>query len=247
MAKSYTLHDGDSKCDYDNNRLVMIGNEASAQQLIPNIHGIVRHIYHYVRMKTWVTATFAKDLYEATAQQPGEPKYTEAERELFKSSSIDYLQHRKELEARFHHKPGADLLGSKENAILRDRIIEVMLRRIGGSHEFLQKILPDYAPGCKRWTPAPRYLESLFDEKVEFILDTISEVDESEIWTQDCVQHPANGIVLATGFDHGLTTKFPVVGIDETDLRERWSEEEDIGLFGSHGFRCTEQLYSSPG
>jgi hypothetical protein len=42
-----------------------------------------------------------------------------------------------------YNKPGADILGSKENAPLKERITELMLRRVGGDKEFLAKILPD--------------------------------------------------------------------------------------------------------
>jgi cation diffusion facilitator CzcD-associated flavoprotein CzcO len=105
-----------------------------------------------------------------------------------------------------------------------------MLRRVGGDAEFLQKILPDYAPGCKRLTPAPGYLESLVDNKLAFITDPIIRVDESGIWTKSGTHQPVDAIILATGFDHGFTTKFPVIGLGGVDLKEKWSAEGEIGF-----------------
>ncbi|KAF2832390.1 FAD/NAD(P)-binding domain-containing protein [Ophiobolus disseminans] len=215
---------------YKGKSLAVVGNGASAQQMIPNIIHDVAHIDHYVRTKTWVTATFSKNLYEAIAQQPGGPQYTEIDRTAFSNDPAAYLRHRRELESKFHHKPGADVLGSQENQFLRDRITEVMLKRVGGDEEFLQKILPDYAPGCKRLTPAPGYLEALIDNKLAFITDPITRVDETGIWTKSGTHQPVDALILATGFDHGFTTKFPVIGLGGVDLKGKWSADGEIGF-----------------
>lgn len=229
--KGDVLHTARWKTGFDlkDKKVAVIGNGASAQQLIPNIVAGVAHIDHYVRTKTWVTATFTRDLYEATAQQPGGPKYSEDERAQFKNDPTAYLQHRRELQSKFHNTPWAEVLGSKENAALRERIIEVMLQRVGGDKEFLQKILPDYAPGCKRLTPAPGYLEALIDPKVSFITEGILRVDETGIWTKDGSHHPVDAIITATGFNQCYTNKFPVIGLYGVDLRDKWSEDGEIG------------------
>ncbi|OAL48048.1 FAD/NAD(P)-binding domain-containing protein [Pyrenochaeta sp. DS3sAY3a] len=229
--KGHVVHTArwDPEFKYHGKKIAVIGNGASAQQLIPNVLADVAHIDHYVRTKTWVTATFTKDLFEATAQLPGGPKYSASQRATFDRDPAAYLAHRRELERGFHFKPGGDVLGSKENAALRARIVDVMLKRVGGDEAFLAKILPDYAPGCKRLTPAPGYLEALVDEKVDFITEGIVRVDETGIWTADGVHRPVDAIVTATGFDHGFTSKIPVIGLDGVDLREKWSEDGEIG------------------
>jgi cation diffusion facilitator CzcD-associated flavoprotein CzcO len=210
-------------------RVAVIGNGASGQQIVPNILSDVQRIDHYVRTKTWVTATFAKDLHEATADAPGGPKFSKEELELFKTDPKAYLEFRRALELKFHYKAGADVLGSKENHALRERIIETMLRRIGGDDAFLAKILPDYAPGCKRLTPAPGYLEALINPKVDFVTEEIVDVDETGIWTRDGKHREVNTIITATGFENGFTTRFPVVGLGGVDLKEKWSLHGEIG------------------
>jgi hypothetical protein len=45
--------------------------------------------------------------------------------------------------------------GSVGNNLLRESIIETMLKRLNGDEEWLKRGIPDYAPGCKRLTLAP--------------------------------------------------------------------------------------------
>ncbi|KAJ4294315.1 hypothetical protein N0V90_008005 [Kalmusia sp. IMI 367209] len=210
-------------------RVAVIGNGASGQQLVPNILSQVERIDHYVRNKTWVTATFAKDLYEATAEAPGGPKFTSEELNLFRADPKTYLGFRRKLELKLHRPPGADVLGSEANQTLRDAIIETMLRRIGGDKEFLAKVLPDYAPGCKRLTPAPGYLEALVGPKVEYVTDAIVRADETGLWAADGVHRAVDVIITATGFEGGFTTRFPVIGLGGIDLKEKWSRDGNIG------------------
>ncbi|PVH90530.1 FAD/NAD(P)-binding domain-containing protein [Periconia macrospinosa] len=186
-------------------RVAGIGNGASGQQLVPNILPQVANIDHYVRTKTWMTATFARDLYEVTADVPGGPKFTKEELNLFQSDPKAYLEFRRKLELRLHHPPGTDVLGSEANQILRRTIIEIMLHRIRGDEQLLARILPDYAPGCKRLTPAPGYLEALVGPKVDYVTDPIVRVDGTGIWTSDKVHREVDVIIAARGNARGGT------------------------------------------
>ncbi|KAJ8130540.1 hypothetical protein O1611_g3090 [Lasiodiplodia mahajangana] len=216
--------------DHTGKRLAVIGNGASGQQLIPNIITDVAHIDHYVRSKTWVTPTFAGDLFSAQAGKPGGPKYSEQERKNFHDDPKAYLEHRRKLEVAFHQSHrGVDVLGSQANEDLRRKIIAVMLERLGGDEEWLAKVIPDYAPGCKRLTPGPGYLESLKDPKLDYITEGISHVTESGIVTKDGKVHEVDAIITATGFKQGFTTLFPVIGKDGVDLRDKWAPEGEIG------------------
>ena len=210
-------------------RIAVIGNGASAQQLIPNVIKEVSGIDHYVRTKTWVTPTFAGDLYEANADSPGGPKYTEEERKKFREDPKAYLEHRRNFELKFQFRFCGDKLGSKENEELKQRITKCMFERLGGDEEWLQRVIPDYAPGCKRLTPAPGYLEALKDPKVAYITEKILRADRTGIITMDGKHHAVDTIITATGFSDGFTTRFPVFGTEGIDLREKWSSHDSIG------------------
>ncbi|RWA10345.1 hypothetical protein EKO27_g4754 [Xylaria grammica] len=216
--------------DHAGKRLAVIGNGASGQQLIPNIINDVAHIDHYVRSKTWVTPTFRSDLFSARAGQPGGPKYSEQERKKFHDDPSAYLEHRRKFELAFHLSDrNADILGSQANEALRKKITEVMLERLGGDEEWLARVIPDYAPGCKRLTPGPGYLESLKDPKLDYITEGISHVKEAGIVTRDGKVHEVDAIITATGFKQGFNTLFPVIGKDSIDLRDKWGPDGEIG------------------
>lgn len=204
-------------------RVAVIGNGASGQQVLPNILPEVAHLSHFVRTKTWVTPTFAGDLHEATAEAPGGPKYSDEERQRFQDDPAYYLEHRRAFEVKFHNRFAADVLGSKENAELRERIIKCMKERLGGDEEWLQRVLPNYAPGCKRLTPAPGYLEGLQSEKVEYVTEPIVQADASGIITADGKHHKVDVIIAATGFDTTYSAAFPLIGNDGVDLGRKWA------------------------
>ncbi|SPO01716.1 related to flavin-binding monooxygenase [Cephalotrichum gorgonifer] len=215
--------------DVRGKRVAVIGNGASGQQILPNILGSVEHLDHYVRTKTWVTPTFAADLHIAQADAPGGPEYDQELRDLFAKDPEAYIKYRRELEAKFHSDSSADEIGSEKNAALRERITKCMLERLSGDEDWLQRVLPDYSPGCKRLTPAPGYLEALKSEKVEYITSPILEVDETGILTADGKHRGVDLIITATGFENGFGSRFPVVGKDGIDLREKWGPNGDPG------------------
>ncbi|KAL2856674.1 hypothetical protein BJY01DRAFT_242719 [Aspergillus pseudoustus] len=215
--------------DLTGKRVAVIGNGASGQQIVPNIFPLVARLDHYVRTKTYVTTSLSGNFLAATADAPGGPIYTDEEKERFRTDPKAYLEHRRGLMMALQRPPGSEVLGSKANAELRERIIETMRGRVGGDEEWLQRLLPDYAPGCKRLTPAPGYLEALQQDKTDFITEGIVEVDETGIRTVDGKHREVDIIITATGFERVYTSRFPVIGRDGVDLREKWSLEGEIG------------------
>lgn len=230
--KGRVIHTARWPKDFDHvgKRVAVIGNGASGQQLIPNIIDDVEHIDHFVRSKTWVSPVYTGDLYSAQASQPGGPKYSEEERKKFHEDPATYLEHRRKLELSFHqsHK-GVDVIGSEANENLRKKITDVMLERLGGDEEWLARVLPDYAPGCKRLTPGPGYLESLKNPKLDYITESISHVSETGVVTKDGKLYEVDTIITATGFNNGFTPLIPIIGKGGVDLREKWAPEGQIG------------------
>lgn len=217
--------------DLTDKTVAVVGAGASAAQLIPNIAPKVRKIVNFVRSKTWVSPTFIQGIHEATGDAPGGPTYSPEQRAEFQEDPAAYVEHRREFEMRFQTRTikGADKLGSKENAALRERIIETMRERLEGDEEWLQRLLPDYAPGCKRLTPAPGYLETLRGPKVDYITESITQLTPTGVQTADGAHREVDVVILATGFEPSFTTLFPVIGKTGIDLREKWSPDGEIG------------------
>lgn len=229
--KGDVIHTAKWPKDFDltGKNVAVIGCGASGQQLVPNIISQVARLDHYVRGKTWVTATFSGDLHEATSEAPGGPVYTDEEKSKFRTDPTKYLEHRRNFDIKFHRPPGAETIGSEANKQLRDRILETMRQRLGGDEEWLQRVLPDYAPGCKRLTPAPGYLEALQLPKLDYVTESIVRVDETGVISADGKHRKVDVIITATGFEMGFTSHFPVIGRDGIDIRDKWGVGGTIG------------------
>lgn len=219
----------DSSFDPTGKSVAVIGNGASGQQLVPNLIGKVAHIDHYIRSKTWVTPRFASDLFIATAEQPGGPLYTEEQKKEWRENPESYLKFRRQFEQSLHGKFQGGIKGSPENEAFRKLCTDTMLERLGGDEEWLKKIIPDYAPGCKRPTPAPGYIEALRNPKLDFVTDTIVEATETGLITADGKHREVDTIIAATGFTGTFVPRFPIIGEDGSDLAELWSEHGPAG------------------
>lgn len=230
--KGKVIHTSNWEKDLDikNKRVAIIGNGASGQQLLPNILGTVSHIDHYIRSKTWVTPTFANALLQATAEKPGGLEYTEEQKKEWRENPAAYLAFRQDLEINFHGRYQGGIKGSPENEAFRKLCLQTMLDRLDGDEEWLKKITPDYAPGCKRPTPAPGYIEALRHEKVDFVTDGIVEITETGIKTADGTVRDVDIIVTATGHADGFIPRFPIIGDNGVDLAQLWARDGPIGF-----------------
>lgn len=214
-------------------RVAVIGNGSSGQQILPQVAPHAALVDHYVRSRVWITPTFQKNLVEATGDNPGAHQYTDAEKAGFAADPAAYLAYRRTIEANLHTKFQRNVLGSPENEALRAACIETMRQRLGGSQEWLDRLVPDFAPGCKRLTPAPGYLETIVkgeeDGKVTYVDTPIVSATATGLVTVDGVERPVDVIIAATGFFNGFVPHFPIVGRNGVDLRQDWSVDGDTG------------------
>ncbi|KAH8597214.1 cyclohexanone monooxygenase [Bisporella sp. PMI_857] len=219
----------DHSYEHRGKRVAVIGNGASGQQILPNIVHDVSHLDHYVRSKVWISPTFRASLHEATAAAPGGPTYSKEQRKQWADDPTSYVKYRKNLESGFHGLLAGTYKNSPQNNLLRETIVKTMLTRLNGDEEWLARVLPDYAPGCKRITPAPGYLESLLLPHVEYVTEPIVSATETGLKTADGTLREVDAIITATGFSDGYAPRFPTIGKDGVDLVDKWSFDGDIG------------------
>lgn len=223
----------DPKIDLTGKRVALIGNGSSGQQILPQVAPKAAHVDHYIRSRVWITPTFQKNLVEATGDNPGAHQYTDDEKAEFSSDPAAYLDYRRTIEANLHTKFQRNILGSPENEALRAACIDTMRQRVGGSQEWLDRLVPDFAPGCKRLTPAPGYLETIVqgekDGRVAYIDTPIVSATKTGLVTSDGIERPVDIIIAATGFVNGFVPHFPIVGRDGIDIRQDWSADGATG------------------
>jgi cation diffusion facilitator CzcD-associated flavoprotein CzcO len=221
----------DPQVDLRNKHVAVIGNGASGQQILPNILPEVAHIDHYVRSKTYVSPTFRQGLLEASQEIPGGHIYSEEGKRSFRDDPKAYLAYRKDLDKT--HYGGVNnrfaTIGSEANQKLRQSLLSTMLARLKGDEEWLARLTPDYAPGCKRLTPAPGYLEAIIGPKVEFVDAKITRATTSGLETEDGNVRNVDVIILATGFRDGFYPRFPTIDEKGQDLSQAWRPGGKIG------------------
>lgn len=87
----------------------------------------------------------------------------------------------------------------------------------------LKALLPtDYKAGCRRFTPADKYMEALNQPNVELISSPIQRVEGNTVMTNDGKRRTYDIIVCGTGFEP-YTPRFPIRGRGTANLSDLWS------------------------
>ena len=201
-------------------KVAVIGNAASAVQLVPEIAPEVEQLSIFQRSANWVIPR-------------GDRAYAPWERRLLGSWPVWARLHRWWLWLQFELFLYPVIRGQRffarrvrEIALqhLRDQVEDVALREV---------LVPDYPVGGKRILLSDDYYPALGRPNVELVTQGIERLVGEGVVTRDGELHPADAVVLATGFH---TTEFlvpmEVRGLGGRDLHECWSAgaEAYLGL-----------------
>ncbi|KAK9797877.1 hypothetical protein SCARD494_03049 [Seiridium cardinale] len=81
-----------------------------------------------------------------------------------------------------------------------------------------------YKAGCRRFTPADRYMDALNQRHVQLIPEPIERIDSTLIYTSDGKSRRYDPIICGTGFEP-YAPRFPVIGCGGILLSDVWSDE----------------------
>ncbi|EYE97013.1 flavin-containing monooxygenase [Aspergillus ruber CBS 135680] len=227
----------DENYDYNGKKAAVIGNGSSGIQVVPGMLPKVSHLDHYIRGRTWLSPTFARD--EINKRGTGLENFSFAPEEIeeFKHDHQKYQKFRKGVELELQSVHGATITGTPEQVGARGVFLENMKRRLAGKPALIDDMIPSFPPVCRRLTPGPGYLEALTDDKVDVFTSPIVNVDAEGIITADGKHHPTDVLVCATGFDTSFTPRFPIIGRNGDSLAQRWKLTPETYLsFAVDGF-----------
>lgn len=153
----------------------------------------------------------------------------EQQRELA-SNPDKLLAFRKTLERYGNLAHGVSIRGSDLQRMAVSMSSDTMRQRLLSKPHIADFLIPSFAVGCRRATPGPGYLEALNGPKVDFVTDSIKEVNPKGILLDTGRQIDLDCIVCATGFDTSGVPQFPVRGLNGLSLSQRFEPNAEAYL-----------------
>ncbi|KAK5102411.1 hypothetical protein LTR70_000197 [Exophiala xenobiotica] len=187
--KGKLMHSARWDWSYDlrGKKVAIIGNGATAAQIIPELVKEVDHLTIHQRTPNWVIPRLDEDI-------------PEWKRKMYRY--LPYVRHRKR----------ADMMDFRENfynavydndhpvaQFLEGQAKEHMHAQLPGREDLWEKLLPDYKIGCKRVIISDDYLPVFLRDNVKLETGHIDKITEKGIVT-DGKEDECDVIVCATGF-----------------------------------------------
>jgi cation diffusion facilitator CzcD-associated flavoprotein CzcO len=203
--------------DLAGRRVAVIGNGASAVQLIPHVARAASELTVFQRSASWVMPPI-----------PTNRAYRAWERWAFLHVPALARLHRAALVALFEARlPGLEK-GSRAGRIFSSLALRSMRSQVADP-ELRRALTPDYPIGCKRILLSTEYYPALTRPNVRVVTDPILRFTPEGVETRDGL-HAVDTIILATGFDTlGFIAPMEVEGPDGR-LAEAWREGAEAYL-----------------
>ena len=193
-------------------RVAVIGTGASAIQVVPSIAPTVAHLDVYQRTAPWVLPRMDR-------------QYPRFERSLYRR--VPGLQ--RAVRALQYASREFQVVG-----LTRTRAALAPIKALGRAHLAMQvrdralraRLTPHFEIGCKRILLSNTWYPALSRDNVDVVTEPITRVTEGGIVTGDGTEHPADVLVVATGF-HVTDSPFfeRVRGTDGRTLADKWQSE----------------------
>ncbi|KAF3911872.1 hypothetical protein AA313_de0209649 [Arthrobotrys entomopaga] len=214
----------DEKLDIKDKHVGLIGNGSSGMQVLPAILPEVSKCTTFIREPTWVLP-FGPD---GTLPR----KFNDEEREAFAAAATaeddgdgeELYKFRRWLEHRMNRAFPIFINDSPFQKGVREAC-ETHMRSVLQDGYLEDKIIPEWAVGCRRLTPGIGFLEALKDEKTKVVFEQIVKITSKGCVTADRVEHSVDIIICATGFNTSFVPRFRLVGSHGYELAEQWKHE----------------------
>ncbi|KAF9893699.1 hypothetical protein FE257_009867 [Aspergillus nanangensis] len=220
----------DDTVDLKGKHVGLIGNGSSGIQILPQVQKVASHVTTFIREPTWVSPTLGMELRE----------YTDDEKRQFRDEPGTLLEMRRNAERAMCAVFPLMIQGSMSQKVTTEYMQEQM--RVKLNNEALaEKLIPDFALGCRRLTPGINYLESLTLPNVTPIYGEITAITPTGCTTTSpeagTQSHDLDVLICATGFDTTFQPRFPLTGRNHADLAAEWAHEPRSYLgMAAHNF-----------
>ncbi|RDW81202.1 flavin-containing monooxygenase [Aspergillus mulundensis] len=174
--------------NFENKRIAIIGNGATAAQIVPEVAKVASHLTVYQRTPNWVIPRFDSAI---SPLEQAMLTYFPPLRIRKRSLTMDFREDFHEV-VRDPQSKAAELIRGMTEQALRTQLTN--------KPELWDKLTPKYAPGCKRLILTDDYYPALGRENVDLETRRILRVTGAGIVVEGGVQQEYDLIILATGF-----------------------------------------------
>ncbi|KAI5237941.1 FAD/NAD(P)-binding domain-containing protein [Aureobasidium subglaciale] len=209
--------------DFTNKRIGVIGSGSSAIQIIPSLQRLSgTKLSCFIRSRTWISPPFGQAIQDELKMDGF--IFSDAQKEIFANDPEAFFNFRMKIEEGGNEIHDLTMMGTEMQKGAQAHFEENMKKRLAKKPELFDWLKPDFAPGCRRLTPGPGFLEALVEENVDFVRDRITHIQPTGVVTEDGKLHEIDVLVCATGFHTGAPPPFPVTGIDGIALPDHWEQ-----------------------
>ena len=215
-------------------RVVVIGNGASAMQVVPAIADEVASLTVIQRSPQWA-APFPR--FKAEVPEPLQW--------LLREVPLYRLWYRLRLSWAFNDKQYASLQKDPAwehpersinalNDAHRRALTDYISRELGERQDLLPEVLPTYPPFGKRMLLDNGWFRTLARDHVKLVTGAVTEVLPDRVRTSAGTEHEADVLIWATGFDVvNFLVPMRVFGRDGHELHEDWHGDDARAYLGT--------------
>lgn len=222
----------DHSIDLTGKTVVQIGTGASGMQLGPKVAEIAKHLTIFQRSPHW--ARHNPLLYAEVSDGlkwglEHVPFYTKWWRfQLLYATSDGMLPHlRKD-----PNWPEPETSLNAFNKGIREQLIAHMREQLKGDEELLAKVTPSFPPYGKRMLRDSNWFSALTRDNVELVTGPVQKITKTGVVDKDGIEHPAEVLILATGFK-AQAPLYPmeIIGT-QGSLRDKWGDDDPRAHLG---------------
>jgi 4-hydroxyacetophenone monooxygenase len=216
----------DHSYDYSGKRVGVLGTGASGMQLVPVVAQDAASTVIFQRSAGWVipvpgyrepVTPETRWLYQHV------PYYVNMFRlRMIYNAGDDAMYDAYDIDPEWH---GAGSLNRK-NHVLRERLIEYLMSKVGDDPELVEKCIPNYPPMAKRIILDNGWFDALKRPNVELTTDPIERITPKGVLMQSGKEHELDLLVLASGFrPNDFLWPMEICGREGVALNELWSKD----------------------
>lgn len=220
--------------DLTGKRVAVVGNGASAMQLVPAVADMVRSMTIFQHSPQWA-APFEQ--FQKKIPKPvrwlflNVPLYEAWYRLRLAWTFNDRIHDALQKDANWAH-PERSI--NEINDAHRRYFTRHIVSELGDRQDLVDKVLPKYPPFGKRMLLDNGWFRTLTRENVELVTDHISEVRHDRVLTESGSEHEIDVLVIATGFDVvRFLAPMKVIGRGGTSLDDVWQCDDARAYLGS--------------